>query len=371
MTPIIISTVLGIGLSLFISHKRKNLDLIVAFGIIAIFIAVPGIVIPFDKAAQTDDVEVWSGEIVDHYFKDDWDEWHPPKWVTKTKTVYVNGKAKKKTYKVLKPGWTEHHRAIFKIKASDTGWIHVNKSPDGTDLDDDFPNSVEYLQNAWKLGYPTASTHHYENKLQASYSLYKHDEINLEDYPGLPDYPDQVRDYIHIDRLIGSFPNKDKASITLNSWNTKLNKLVDDPENPGKKKSWKQVNIVVVNLGSNTTIDHGYALQDHWENGNKNDYIVSMGMDDSGNVKWIYPFSWTESQMLNIVIRDEVINTAKYEDAEDLINFIGQEVEDKFVRKEMADYEYIQIETSNGAKYIIVIAHLIFAVAVFFITKEN
>jgi len=54
--------------------------------------------------------------------------------------------------------------------------------------------------------------------------------------------------------------------------------------------SWKQVNLIFVNVGADKPIEYGYALQDYWEGGNKNDFIVSFSMNSDGKLNWVYPF---------------------------------------------------------------------------------
>ena len=309
-------------------------------------------VIAVDYSIRTTDIEVWSGEVVDWYHKEEWDEWHPEECTTSTDSEGVST-----TYCI--PGYWEHHYAENKIKTSDNGWFYVYESPDGKKFNDSWPNDDSVLKQYWPEGTPSASLHTYKNKVQASYSIYKHKEINLNDYEGLPDYPLQVKNYINIDRIIGYVPNKEEALKTLAQANTNLNVFIPDPENPGKTKSWKQVNLIFVNVGENKTRDWGYALPDYWEGGNKNDFVVSFSMNSEGYVSWVYAFSWSEVEILKLEVQDYITNLGKIEDFVPIVKKVEQLVGEKFERKQFVDFEYLSINPSDTAMWIVWILNII------------
>ncbi|MDF2615439.1 MAG: hypothetical protein K0Q47_94 [Sedimentibacter sp.] len=290
-------------------------------------------VIAADEVAQTTDTEVWSGSVIDWKHTEEYDE----KVYEKDKDGNVTG------YHY------DHHYAENKIKTSDNGWITVKKSPDGKKFTDKWPNKTSELKEIWPEGTPTASSHTYVNKIQASYSIYKHEEIDLDQYKDLPKYPDKTYDYLYIDRIVGDFPNELESRKLLDQWNTELNKFIPDPEKPGKNRSWKQVNIIFVNVGPGKSVDYGFALQDYWEGGNKNDFVVSLSMEKDGTINWVYPFSWSEVEILKIEVRDYITNLKVINDLSPIIDKVSQMVADKFERKQFADYNYLNIDVSNGA----------------------
>lgn len=296
--------------------------------------------IAVDYQSQTDDTEVWSGKVINWDHKEEYDE-----LVTETHTD-----SKGNTY--TDSHW-EHHYAKNKIETSDNGWMRVNKSNDGKRFDDSWPNTTEELENMWPLGSPSASSHTYENKVQASYSVFKHKDIDVKQYTDLPDYPKETHDYLYIDRILGNVPNKQNALIELNKQNTELNKDVPDPEKPGKTRSWKQVNLIFVNVGENKPQDYGFALQDKWEGGNKNDFVVSFSMNNDGKINWVYPFSWSDTEVLKLDVRDYMMNLKQINDFTPVVNQVSQMVADKFIRKQFADFSYLQIDISNTAIIII------------------
>lgn len=325
---------------------RFKLELKWAGLLLLIGLALLAVVVMIDQSAQTTDTEVWSGTVVDWDHDEEYDE---------TVTDY-DSKGNVSGYH------TVHHDADNHIKTSDGGWISVSRSPDGRKFNDSWPNKASELKQMWPEGTPTASTHTYENKVQASYSIYRHKEIDLKQYKDLPKYPKETYDYIYIDRVIGDFPNELAARRLLDKWNTELNKFIPDPEKPGKKRSWKQVNIIFVNVGHNKPIEYGYALQDYWEGGNKNDFIVSMSLQPDGEINWVYPFSLSEVEILKIEVRDLIYDMAVIKDSVPIVDKVSQLVADKFVRKQFADYSYLQIETSTAALIVLWILFVIYSV---------
>src|SRR6185437_15820492 len=227
----------------------------------ALFISAIGLlltpaVIGIDYSAQTHDVEVWSGRVVDWKHKDAWDEWVPP--VT---TCTSDDKGRQTC--TTTPGYWIHHPAENYVKTSDDGWKRVRGSLDGkVKFNDKYPRTAEELKKYFPENMPTASTHSYVNKVNASYSIYKNEDVDLKEYPDLPEYPRKVNNYFFVDRILGKVPNKKVALERLAEHNSELNKMIPDPENEGKNRSYKQVNIIFVNVGENKDESYGFALQD-------------------------------------------------------------------------------------------------------------
>lgn len=337
---------IAVFLILIFLESYKNKTIIKSFIGLFIALVVTFIIIAIDFSIKTTDTEVWSGRVVDWEHKEEWDEWHPEVCTTTTDS-------KGQSTTTCTPGYWEHHSAENYIKTSDNGWISVDKAPDGKKFNDSWPNEEKVLIQYWPEGTPTASSHTYVNKVQASYSIYKHKNINLKNYPGLPKYPLNTRDYIHVDRIIGDVPNKQEALTALAEANSYLNKQIQNPENPKKTKSWKQVNIIFVNLGVNKAQDWGYALQDYWEGGNKNDFIVAFSTDSDGKILWSYAFSWSEVEILKLEVQDYMNNIEQIDDFVPIIHKVKDLVAEHFVRKEFSDFNYLKIDTSTVSQIII------------------
>lgn len=329
--PIILLAVFLFLFEFFTSRKWLRAVIITALAAI-----IMGIIIWIDYDVQTHDTEVWSGQITDWKHKPSWNEWHPSHT---TCTKDSNGH---KTCHTT-PGYWEHHPAENYVETSDDGLISVNYSPDGRHFNDYFPNSTSELASMFPKGTPTASTHAYVNKIQASYSIFRHKNIDLKQYPNLPNYPENVHDYFYVDRILGDVPNKTNALKELDKINTELNKPVPDPKNKGKTRSWKEANLIFVNLGPKTTINDAYALQDKWQGGKKNDFVVAFSMDKNGDVKWAYPFTWSDSSLLKIETKQYMESLKGVKDFIPVMQHVEKDVIDKFSRKQFADFNYLQV----------------------------
>lgn len=336
--------------------KEKNWLRLISFAGISVLVTLA--IVGIDYVIQTTDTEVWSGQVVGWDHKEEWNEWHPP--VT---TCTTDSKGHQHCHTT--PGYWEHHPAENSIETTDSGWTGVDYAPNGKEFDDDWPNSTGPLKKFWPKGTGTASTHSYVNKVQASYSIYKHKQVNLKKYKDLPEYPMTVHDYFFIDRIVGKVPNKKAALKELNKQNAYLNKSVPDPKNPGHHKSYKEVNVIFVNVGPDKPRDYGFALQDKWENGNKNDFVVSFSMNKDGTLNWVYPFSWSEVERLKIDVRDYMLNQKQIKDFKPVVDDVSKMVEKQFVRKQFADFNYLQIDVSTGAIVTIWILNVI-ALGVYF-----
>ena len=109
----------------------------------------------------------------------------------------------------------------------------------------------------------------------------------------------------------------------------------------------KQVNVIYVNVGD-LPIEYGYALEAKWEGANKNDFVICFSMVDN-KINWVYPFSWTEIEILKINIRDYMLDNKNVDDFSTIINDTCNMIAKDFTRKEMADYEYIKYQHKTGS----------------------
>lgn len=344
--------IIFVGVFINFCYSSKFNILALVAGII-IFLLLYGIVKFIDYKTQTNAPEIWSGQIIDVVHKEEWDQWIPPR--TETYTTRVNGKTVTKTRTI--PGRWKHHSAQNHIVTSDDGRISVRETPDGKRLTDSFVNSTEELKQYFKIGTPTASVHYFENKVKASYSIYRHKNIKLSDYPNLPEYPTTVENF-SVNRLIGEYKNYDSALKLLNSINSSLNDT-NNPNNVDDIKSYKQVNIMFVNMGD-VTEDYGFALQDYWKGGAKNDFIVAFGSKNN-KITWCYPISWTEAEKLKINTRNYMLSLKSLDEINLAIKDIGKFVEEDFTRKEFEDFKYISVDITKQAKIILISISIVMA----------
>lgn len=298
------------------------------------------------ESIKSSDREIWSGRIIEVDHDEEWDEWIPPTTITNNITDSKGNVIGTETITI--PGYWVHHDATNRVKTSDDGWRSVHKSPDGkVKFNDKYPNTNEELAQYYPIGQPTASFHTYKNNLKFSKSLFSPDNVDKDLVEELPDYPNKVNSDFTIDRILGDVPNKENANKLLNEWNSELNKFVPSEENPNKLKSWKEVNVIFVNLGD-LPIEYGYALEAKWEGANKNDFVIVFSLVNN-EVQWVYPFSWTDIEILKLEVRDLILDEKSITDFTEIVDKTCELIAEKFERKEMADYNYLTYEHSFGS----------------------
>jgi hypothetical protein len=80
-----------------------------------------------------------------------------------------------------------------------------------------------------------------------------------------------------------------------------------------------------------------------WENGNKNEFILCIGVDKEFNVEWANVFSWCEQELLKLEVRDFVLDQKKL-NLEEVVGYMTTNVDRKFSRREFAEFSYLSVE---------------------------
>lgn len=85
----------------------------------------------------------------------------------------------------------------------------------------------------------------------------------------------------------------------------------------------------------------------YWEGGNKNEFVVCLGMTNDSTVAWSNSFSWSDSPKLEVLTRDwfiehPILNLPEY------AQYISEKIPDNWERKSFEDFKYINIELSKA-----------------------
>jgi hypothetical protein len=179
----------------------------------------------------------------------------------------------------------------------------------------------------------TVSKHTYTNKVQVASDVFNFPEVDTNDIKlyGLYDYP-SIHSYYKQPGIIGSVQNKKQHEHSMELLNGKL----------GHSKQLKTFILIF----KNKSRDAGYKQEAHWKGGNKNEFVLCVGVDDDNNVDWVYPFSWTEAQICKVNIRTFVEDQKQF-DVGKTIDYMYSELNENFVRKEFADFDYLTIDPSD------------------------
>lgn len=124
----------------------------------------------------------------------------------------------------------------------------------------------------------------------------------------------------------------------------------------------KQVNMLLVLVN---TPDAMYveALREHWLGGKKNDFIVVMGLTTPPKISWVGTVSWSDSEELKIIVRDRLLELGTWEPKK-VIEIISREVNNRFQRKPMSDFQYLAetAEPSSTATTVLFIIGALLAI---------
>jgi hypothetical protein len=194
---------------------------------------------------------------------------------------------------------------------------------------------------------PVTTQHRYVNKIQAAdQSIFHFQPLDKDDKAeyGLFDTPD-IHDYVTLQYLQGdTSPEAGKAASKLEIWNAKL----------GREK---QVSMHIL-VFHNQPLDAALKQEAYWMGGNKNEFIVCVGLDDKNKVQWSHIISWTDQERLKIDVRDFARNMGQWSPLK-LIDFMVPAVRKDFVRKPFAEFDYLKVETPTWGKVLALVLSIL------------
>jgi len=183
--------------------------------------------------------------------------------------------------------------------------------------------------NAIVVGEPTAVEHRFKNYIKGAPGTILKKQGLVEKYKGLiPQYP-RTYDLYRIRRVLPAgveVPGAARMDAVLDEINARLGRP-------------KQVNMIVVVTAA---ADRGYihALEEAWLGGKKNDLVLVVGAPDYPKIAWAGVMSWTKVENLKLSLRDAVEDMGTF-DGDRVMALLEREVSEKFIRRPMADFEYL------------------------------
>lgn len=348
--PILTSVVLLLGFR----HKTVVWEYVVLF---AVSIAcVTGFKFAAEKVTTTD-TEFWGGWVAQAEYFERWDEEVPcshTKYCTRTVTSSgSDGSTHTDTEQY--PCGTEH---LYDVNVHPPKWVITDSNGESQ-----FITSAQFerLASSWSnrtfvdmrrhfhsidgdkyltvwderdetlVGVTTK--HHYENRVQSAASIFNFSEVDpkvwgLYEYPGIGTWDQRA--------ILGNGgPNTDEADKLLRFWNAKLGHV-------------KQVKMFILVFPQGTTLETGLAQENYWRGGNKNEFILAVGIDSASKVVWAHVISWTEEDKLKIDVRERALRQGVL-DLADLVEYMTQEVHKRFERKPFAEFSYLTVEPPTWA----------------------
>jgi len=191
--------------------------------------------------------------------------------------------------------------------------------------------------------------HTYENKVQYSNSEYGFEEVSEEDVKAynLYEYPSIYETYKQQHILGDGDITKAQAVKNMNMLNAQL----------GPKK---QVQAFIL-IFKNQPFETGKMQEGYWKGGNKNEFVLTIGVDSDNKIEWVYPFTWSEEESVKKNIKRHVMNQSDLNLAE-ISEYMYEELDRGFVRKPFADFDYLTVEPSSRAINISMIILMVFTI---------
>lgn len=237
-----------------------------------------------------------------------------------------------------------------KYKQLDSRWKHFGHK--FKQVHDDYYNRPNhggehrvYWDKKWETSEPMVDEHSYENKVQASSSVFNFPEVSEEDVAryDLYQYPDVSAGY---------------EAVTImdhrKNWAADLYfRYINAEVGPKKKlRIW-----VLIFKGQPQAA--GQMQEALWKGSNKNEFVFMIGTDNDYNITWAQIMSWTEVQELKIEARNFVATKMKVVSDESLLqlgNWCIDNLGKSFVKKNWDDFNYLTVEPSTTA---VIISYLI------------
>jgi len=122
----------------------------------------------------------------------------------------------------------------------------------------------------------------------------------------------------------------------------------------------KQVQAFIL-IFKNQPFETGKMQEGYWKGGNKNEFVLTIGVDSDNKIEWVYPFTWSEEESVKKNIKRHVMNQSDLNLAE-ISEYMYEELDRGFVRKPFADFDYLTVEPSSRAINISMIILMVFTI---------
>ena len=175
--------------------------------------------------------------------------------------------------------------------------------------------------------------HNYENRVQASSSVFNFITVDPKKYD-LFEYPEIYDDYKCHSVLGNGGPTMINAQWKLDYWNARLGAA-------------KQIRMFIL-VFMDKPLEAAVEQESYWKGGNKNEFILAIGVNKQHEVQWAYVISWTPVESLKIEARNFAVEQ-KQLDLVKIADWLGHNIREKWVRKQFADFSYITVEPPTWA----------------------
>lgn len=321
------------------------------------------------KSIVESDTEYLGSYVESIYHEDDWDE-----WIHKTCTRKVPSGRDSKGNTIYKTetydcSYRQYHPDKWYAKPNigssfiidkyeydywrkiwDTPEIFIDKKRRYYTIDGDaqrYDRSNEILK-FWNI----TESHGYSNPIMRSDNIYSRKKVKNK--TGLYEYPE--------------IKNRDQKNILG----------ISVPSSIDKK--WRYINSyygykhqirIYLMFFHNKNADIAFDQINYWEGGNKNEFLIMIGLDGTANIQWAKCHSWSDKPVMDVNIESYISS------------FIGKNIDlnilaDKVIselpnwkRKEFKDFEYIDYEMSSTLYIWLIISMVLLSIICAYVSVTN
>lgn len=202
--------------------------------------------------------------------------------------------------------------------------------------------------SAARVGEPVAITDSFTNYVKAApeslFNEYREHAMKW----AVPAYPNEIYDYHRVDRVLSvgaKIPNAD-----YRKWS---NQLSDTLKALGPNK---QANVVIL-VTDNPDPRYTFSVKSAWLGGKQNDVVLVVGVPDGKKIAWAGVFSWSKNGMLDIALRDSVMDIGDF-DFDKVLSATVHNVNQHFQRRSMDEYAYLKSEI-KPATWVLILAWIL------------
>ncbi len=187
---------------------------------------------------------------------------------------------------------------------------------------------TNYNQDTLKV-ISVTEPHSYDNKVKVAKSIYKFETITKEDVKslGLFEYPTKYNkfDYPYIQG-----DKNDAAKNLMRYYN-------------GMYGHSKKVHFMIL-VFKNKPNSYAFKQEAYWKRGNKNEFILCIGLDTTQNViEWTKVISWEKNERLKIDVEEDVTNMHSY-NLVNIVKYTGDKVSKNFEKRSFKEFNYLTVE---------------------------
>jgi len=205
----------------------------------------------------------------------------------------------------------------------------------------------------------TTTKHHYENRVQASRSVFNFVPVTAEDVQkySLYDYPPIRRPYTQNPVMGDAGPSHAEGERIIKLINGYLGRS-------------KQVHVYVL-IFKNQPRKAARYQEARWVGSNKNEFVIAIGIDDQYTVRWAEILSWTKSERLKTDTR-YFIEEMDELDLAGLGRWLRPQLEASWQRREFKEFEYLRVKPPPWAIAVVfLITILVNGVVAVFVIKNT